>query len=615
MTDKAPVKLRIPRQDLDKHSLFPLTLEGVHSWTNALPVTNTREVAQQLRDAIGELTRVTLSAEQRYAILEAMRPNLKVVTASLSRRFINQPLVLPAEPQQMAELADQLFGLISTAYTVVAVHAIRDRESVREVNPARLVCEALQRAVHFTGCKIFQHFQLFQVGEHRAWQTLHQLYALAERQHLTQLHVEGMMAEPTTITATWLRPLLLACCKPNQLRQGDLAAIFQGLRQWSGLATVSAGGEGLFAVDLSGDQPPTYANSVMATAGPDLRLIDTAPLVAHLGELAESGEGSSRQDIVFAHDVRLHHNILQHMIVSLSSVSTRNFSRQSLQQRLHVALGLNSTHYFVAGGQTFTEVLHGKGYRLPVSERVVINPFMAQRKRRDPWLEAYADDIHSGELQSDPDDSSAPHDVDVDGATRAVLLAGHEQPQPEPQPQKEERPREYPVKAINASPGGYCLEWQQDQPGAIRSGDILCVREQEGGSWVIASIRWLSHPEGKSSILGIELLSPQAAAWGARIQNPKGALSEPIRVLLLPGIKLVAQPPTLITPRSGFREGQKLTLVRHGESKKIRLRRQVAATATYSQFEFRETGNPMQAKPREEREIPGSAFRSLWSEI
>jgi cyclic-di-GMP-binding protein len=616
MTDKTPVKLRIPRQDLDAHSLFSLSLEGAQSWTNALPVTNTREVAQKLRQAIEELNRVTLPAHQRYDLLEVMRPNLTVAAASLSRRFINQPLVLPAEPQQMAELSDQLFGLASTAYTLVAVHAIRDRESIRDINPARLVCEALQRALYFTGCKIFQRFQLFQPDDKRAWRTLHQLFALAERQHLTQLRIDGVTAEPTTISATWLQPLLLSCCKPNQLRQGDIAAIFQGLRQWSGLATVSASGTGLFAVDISGDQPPTYANSMRTTAGPDLRLIDTGPLVTHLKQLAESGEGSSRQDITFANDVRLHHNILQHMLVSLSSVSTRNFSRHGLQQELQVALGLNSTHYFVAGGLTFAEVLHGRGYRPPASERVLTNPFLIERKRRDPWLEAYADEIHSGEEQAAPDDDGMQH-VDVDEETRAVLLTEkkYEDPPLQQQQEEEEQHRKYPVKAINASPGGYCLEWSQDQPGILRSGDILCVREEGSGSWVIASIRWLSQLEGKSSILGIELLSPQAAAWGARIQNQKGELSEPIRVLLLPGIKLVAQPPTLITPRSGFREGQRLTLVRHGEDKKIRLQRQVAATATYSQFEFREAGNPAQVKPREERELPGSAFRSLWSEI
>lgn len=614
MTDNAPVKLRIPRQDLDTHSLFSPTLEGAQAWTSALPVTNTREVAQQLRLAIGELNRVPLPAEQRHAIMEVMRHNLTVAIASLSRRFINQPLVLPPEPQQMAELADQLAGLASTAYTLVAVHAIRDRESIRNINPARLVCESLQRAIHFAGHKVFQRFQLFQPDENRAWKTLHQLYALAERQQLTRLRIDGVMEEPTTITATWLQPLLLSCCKPNQLRQIDLAAIFQGLRQWSGLADVSTGGAGLFAVDLSGDQPPAYTNSIRVSDNPDLRLIDTGPLVAHLTALAEPGEDGSHQDIVFANDVRLHHNILQHMIASLSSVSTRNFSRHSLQQKLQVALGLNSTHYFVAGGQTFAEVLHGKGYRPPASERVVTNPFLVERKRRDPWVEANADDIHSGEAQPRPDDSGDPHNIEVDDDTRTVLLEGEEYQQPRQQEQ-EELYRAYPAKAINASPGGYCLEWEHEQPGIIRSGDILCVREEQGETWIIACIRWLSQLEGRSSILGIELLSPQASAWGARIQNPQGGLSEPIRVLLLPGIKLVAQPPSLITPRSGFREGQRVTLVRHGESKKIRLQRQVAATGTYSQFEFRETGNLPQDKPREERELPGSAFRSLWSDI
>lgn len=610
MVDKAPVKLRIPRQDLDDFSLFPLTTDGAQSWTGALPVTNTREVAQQLRLAIGELNRVALPAEQRHAILEVMRPNLIVATSSLSRRFINQPLVLPEEPRHMADLADQLFGLASTAYTLVAVHAIRDRENIRDINPARLVCEALQRALHFTGCKLFQRFQLFQNGDNRAFRSLHQLYTLAERQQLTQLHVTGALGDRTTITATWLQPLLLSCCKPNQLRQGDLAAIFQGLRQWSELATVGTGGGGLFAVDIGGDQPPTYASSIRSTAGSDLRLIDTGPLVAHLQELAEPGEESGgRQDIVFPNDIRLHHNILQHMITSLSSVSLRNFGRHELQQTLHVALGLSSTHYFVAGGQTFGEVLHGKGYRPPASERVITNPFLVERKRRDPWLEANADDIHSGEEVAAPDDSFDQHRVEVDEATRAALSDTDL-----PEQAAEER-REYAVTAVNASPGGYCLEWEQDHPGTIRSGDILCIREEQDGPWVIATIRWLSQLEGKSSIVGIELLSPRAAAWGARIQYRQGGSSEPIRVLRLPEIKLVGKPPTLITPRSGFREGQKVTLVRHGESMNIRLQRQVAATATYSQFEFRETGNPAKKEPRVEREIPGSAFKSLWSEL
>jgi hypothetical protein len=86
-------------------------------------------------------------------------------------------------------------------------------------------------------------------------------------------------------------------------------------------------------------------------------------------------------------------------------------------------------------------------------------------------------------------------------------------------------------------------------------------------------------------------------------------------VLLLPEIKLVAQPPTLITPRSGFREGQGLTLLREGSTRDVRLQRLVATTGAYSQFEFRETAARAAAKVKTERELPASPFRSIWSDI
>jgi len=225
MSDKAPVKLRIPRQDLTTFSYFPLTGADAAQWAAGLPVTSAREVAQTLATLVGELNRVVLPAAERYAILEAIRPNMNVAVASLTRKVINQPLVMPEEPRQLAEIADQLLGLSSTAYTLVAVHALRDRDNMAGVNPARLMCEALQRAINLTAGKIFQHFLLYQPGENRAWQTLHQLYHLAERQHLTRLRVDDGHEGITTVQATWLRPLLLSCCKPNQVRQGDLIAI------------------------------------------------------------------------------------------------------------------------------------------------------------------------------------------------------------------------------------------------------------------------------------------------------------------------------------------------------------------------------------------------------
>jgi hypothetical protein len=131
MTRDTPVKLRIPGQDLQDFDYFPPTEEGARQWTNALPVTSSSQVALQLRDVIARLNRVELTPELRFKLMETLRPALLVAAASLSRRFLRQPLVMPVEPRQMAAMADDLYHLAGTGYTIVAVHAIQRRDSIR----------------------------------------------------------------------------------------------------------------------------------------------------------------------------------------------------------------------------------------------------------------------------------------------------------------------------------------------------------------------------------------------------------------------------------------------------------------------------------------------------
>ena len=108
MTSITPIKLNIPAQDLQAFNLFALNAEAARTWAQGLPVTNTRSVVQQLRKAVNDLNHMKLAPEVRYDIMEVLRPNLDVALSNLSKRFLNQPLVMPEQPRQMAELADGL---------------------------------------------------------------------------------------------------------------------------------------------------------------------------------------------------------------------------------------------------------------------------------------------------------------------------------------------------------------------------------------------------------------------------------------------------------------------------------------------------------------------------
>ena len=610
MSSKEPVKLRIPRQDLQEFDFFPLSAEAAHQWAHALPVTSSSQVAQQLRAVLAQLNRVELAPELRFRILEELRPALLVTTASLSRRFLKQPLVMPEEPRQMAELADLLHTLAGTAYTVVAIQAIQRRNSIREINAARLACESIHRAIRFAGARLLQTFQLYRPVELRGWLALHQLFALAEGQQLSQLNVGDELSGSGTITTAYLQVLMLGCCKPNQLRQSDLTAIYRGLQEWSAVLKIQrdADPNSLFLIDLDSDLPALYSQLYQDAPGPRTRYINTRPLTEHLEKLAAQND---KQGVVFDKDTVVSPALLNHLIASLSKMSMRNFTRKRMGKTMWVAMGLSACHYYLAGEKSFEQLLHGDNYLPTPAERVGGNVFMERPVSGDVWQQANPEEDFSGDSYARGNDEFA-HEVQVDRETLAALDAldgGAEPPSPQHHPA-------HSVTMFDASPGGYCLEWTAELPGSVKTGDIVCVREDQNTHWALAAIRWMSQLENSKTLIGLELLSPGAKPYGARMQQAvKGEETEPMRVLLLPGIKLVGQPPTLITPRAGFRERQKIILSRQGEEFYIQLTRQVAITGAFVQFEFRYIKQLGEVLAEDKSRPRDASFDSLWTNI
>mgnify|MGYP001824275118 CR=1 FL=1 len=612
MSSDTPIKLRIPRQDLQAFTHFPLDEDAALTWSQGLPITDTRSVVHQLMHAVGDLNRVRLGPEVRFRIMEALRPNLKVTLSNLSRRFVNQPLIMPEEPRQMAELSDRLHTLASTAYTIVAIEALQHRDAVREMNPARLVCAAIQRALDFAGRKLLQTFQLYRPVEYGGWLALHQLYALAEHQRLAALPVEAEPGRETTIAATYLQALMLGCCKPNQLRHSDLAAIYRGLREWSASSirlSPPESGSGLFLVDLDSDQPPLYSSLYEKKPGAHCRYLDTEPLIAHLRELQAEDDRHGKPGVVFDKDTRLPSNILTHLITALGSMSLRNFARTASDNRLAVCIGLSSAHYHVAGEKSFQRLLFGDDYLPPPSDRPPGNPFIHPEEQDNALEEANPEgDYLVEEIPLSADIARFQQELD-----RATLAAIEEEEDLELPPG--DRYPIHQVRMVNASPGGYCLEWTTDLPGEIRTGDIVSVREQRDRDWAIAVIRWVSNLEDSRTLVGLDLLSPRAMPFGARIQKKTGEQTVPMRVLLLPEIKLVGQAHTLITPRAAFRERQKITLMSGGDEFYVQLLHQVAATGSFTQFDFQYIKRLGEVLAEDKSSHVDSSFDSVWNKI
>ena len=603
MEDHKKIKLKLPRQDFAGAPLFTANPEAAAHWVQSLPVTNTNSLVQMLVQALGDLNRMALGPETRFAIMATLTPNIQVAVLNLSKRFLNQPLIMPEEPRRMAQLSDQLLSIASTGYTIVAVETIQQRDAIRNTNPARLTCEAIQRALLFTGRRILQNFQIHRPVEALCWQTLHQLYALADSQRLTDLPVPDPMSGGSTIKTTYLQAVLIGCCKTNQLRDSDLSALYRGFQQWSERVRLDSKGTGndLFVADLESDKAPLYTALYRGEPGPTCRYIDTTSLVEHLTELKEE---VGDQAINFDKNTHVPVPLLEHLITSLGSMSLRNFKRSATDNTLRICVGLNSTHFHVAGDRLFEELVCDTS-GLPTEPGVSAdNPFLNPLSQADVWQIANPGD-YSGELKLVPNLL-----VDLDSTTRARLFQENASDLP-----TTERYPIFKARLADASPGGYCLEWTAELPGDIKAGDIVGLKEEEHNEWVIAVIRWVSRLSNARTLIGLELLSPRAIAYGASVHQKGEDNAPPMRVLLLPEIKLVGQPQTLITPRNGCKERQKLTLGTSSEACSIQLLRHIASTGSFSQFEFcqlKELGDVLADNGHGQA---SGEFDSLWSNI
>ncbi len=603
MDDSKPIKLKVPTQDQTELRIFPGDSASAANWMGGLPPRDPAAVVENLDEALADLNRTTLPPTTRYEILETLAPALDSALASLKKRFLNQPLVLPAEPRAMARACDQLMSAATTAYAVVAIEAVQKSDSITSTNPARLTCEAIQRALLYSGLKILQAYQLHQPMEPDTWAILHQLYALAEFQRLADLPIPDARAGGSTIKATYAQALALSCCKPNQLRQSDLMSLYRGLQAWVGLLRIESREHGneLFVVDLNGDRPAQYRALHRDADEEELRAIDTSVLIQAL-ETRREALVSKGDSFDKATGVPL--AMVEHLIACLGSVSMRNFKRTASNSPLWICLGLGSAHYQVSQ----QHLMH----RIERGDRYVAAP---RGREDDNVFNSAADDDHQEGVGAHPpsgDGQQAPPGVNLDVGSRAMIMTEEEHAVP----QREAHPI-FEVQLADTGPNGYCLEWLDDIPADLRSGDIVGLKEdREQNEWAIAVIRWLSRLRNARTLVGLELLSPRAVAFGGRLARKGKAEEEPpIRVLLLPEIKIVGQPSTLITPRARFKERQKLILRNAEESRTIQLMRQISSTASFEQFEFhpiKELGDPLA-----ERENTGAdmEYDSLWSNI
>ncbi len=577
--------LSAPDLDLDRLSAGPAKPEALRAWAAELPMANTQECARQLHRAITELSRLQASLQQRLSCLEALRPRVQFLCARLDKAAAGSSHLGDGP----AAAAQQLQMDLALAYRSCVRQALAESSTDSR--------KALGLAVHRSMSDLsqallraYQHYTNLATG---TWRQLHQLYQLAEDEHITDhAYADEDGQALLSIGQVYLRMLLLAGAHPNRLRQRHLTQIYTALEHWVQFAALlPAHQDSLLVVDLGQDAPPRHRRLAPAD-GPAIRAIRSETLASALDDALQGQPSRARID-------GLQPDLLQHLVHAWSLIRKRAFQRLPGNGTMKICVGMRAVHYYMSGGVEFADLVGSADALL----RRELNPFLDTSRKvdprapvvNDPWAQAF-----------DAGPMRMPENPNIEDPQLLLL-----QKRKDDGRRKAEAASTYLCQDVlveDNSPAGFGLRWQGPFPPQLLAGELLAIRERDDDRWCIADCRWLRH-DGNQSRLGIELLSPKAIAVAVRRLDKHGGQREYSRALLLPALDAIKQPPMLILPQVGFAEQHKVHIRHQGKQKTAQLTRMVRMTESYTQFTFRMLDGYLENRPE------NRSMNHLWDSI
>lgn len=573
MSSKLIVKQLIKHINLPVQDLAALTFcqdsraVSVAVWANALPATRISNTSILLYKALPEIVRLKTTALDRLAMLESLRPYVQQCIQGLAQNFLNQPLILPEGAMKTAVIAQALQKHMSNGYVVIFKDLLLKSlyKKLKSVE-SDVLNLSLHRAITGFGLQFLRNAQLYASTPTKLWYELHTLYQLAEKHDLTKIScVDSTLKnqKANTIEQSYIRTLMLAVAKPNQLRQAEVLSLYDALEDWSTkikLEEMNSSSSNLFVVNVESNYPPMYKTRYDEGTEGVWRELDIQSIVTAL-EQHESGSGDSSFIVV---PKQLSAVVIHHVCESWGVARQRQSKRIESHSELDIIVGMSSIHYHLSGAVAFSKFVFPQQDENAIERRI---SFESQRlsNKEDPWNSA-------------PDAGSQHYDM----ASLDYTVGDEDE-------EEVDYTAMYPVfqtVTSDASPEGYCLDWRESIPAAVKVGEVLGVRERGCKKWSIGVIRWVRQSKS-SSQLGVQILAPQARPYALKQIHASGEHGDFMRAILVPEFKVTKTPASLIVPLLPFRTGDKTMRNLHGDEEVTLLIKLLFHTSAINQFNFR----------------------------
>lgn len=540
----------LPPASIHNFSHISTKKADIEEWLSNLSLLNMAEISKQIKTTLLEISKFQTDAATKLDIMEAIRPAVHNLITSLKKHYLNQSLVLDSKAMKVANLVQTLKAYEFAIYNNIAQELIQKPEKA-SFNLGKLfnksankLALSLHRTITAAVNIIHETNLLYLSPIQGTWSKLHRLYLLADGQKLTNIKVldaqVNHLQQETTIKETYIRAILMSIFRTNSLRQQEIQKLFEYTELWAHLVRDNnkPSTDDLFVADLKLDAEPLYITTDKSLSN-TLLYINLQELMTHLNHIKENNgkpDNSSFQSYQTS--------LIEYALSSIEEPAERTTSRHPFEGKLIAAIGMVSCHYHISEQQKFNDVIK---------------------------LDDYIKEQQSGNMLSDGFDSFG-NEGDVDFHSN-----------------KTETNEQYQlgsVGIVDISPGGYRVTWNGDSPNNLKTGELICLREDSDKPWQVGVIRWVLQNPDEGADLGVEILSAKASTCGVMPNNHDDENLQFMRAIILPEIKALDRSATVLTPNYQFKDNHKITIRRGKANALAKLDEQYLKTQSFRQYGF-----------------------------
>lgn len=557
------------------HAIFgALSLADLKYWLANLHRTNHEEYTNQLVHACDDIAKSKIANTLALQLLDEIRGHVFSFAKELSHSFLHQSIDLPKESHTASQHYIQLWQHLGDAYFEHAQNDSCFKRTTDDTHkPEKSSITCLHRAIHSKQQILLCNILLYRNDEPGQWKSFHDRFSLSLQYNINEHRINDPLNPErpiSCITDLYVSICLLRIANCNQLNQLEILTLWNFVQKYSVLIDIDREGASHYRIDFGKDIPPIIASKVN-----DQKTTLSLNFHELIKEIDKSSDGEK-------HDILLSVRLREHLKRALSTDITRKMPRHETLGYVEIAIGLSNAWLSFSHKRNLNSMTHFLNERIDSFENDA-NIFLKAKREtilKDNWDTNYKDSDAKGTFDAEKVVR------EIESLHKSTLN------------NKSEEPKLVVAEMLEHSATGFSLSLSRPLKHPLRNGDILAMREKNDDRFVVAVIRWI-RSDAQKVIFGAEILSPNAACFGARAIPSKGSISEEyfLNCLLLPEIPALKQPAKVLLPSIPFLKGNKVQLLRDDLELIVKLKNSEQSSFSHSLFTFEEIDDPMQRIP------------------